>query len=112
MSRDTDLYVRDMLDACRRIVAYRGAVTEAVAFGEGQTRDALLWNLLVLGEAAKQVPAHVTDTHPGIAWRKIAGFRDVLAHAYFDVDRLILRDVVDNKVPALIAQLEAVLDRS
>jgi len=53
-------------------------------------RDAVLWNLLVLGEAAKQVPAHIRLEHSAIEWRKISGFRDVLAHGYFGLDEDII----------------------
>jgi uncharacterized protein with HEPN domain len=48
--------------------------------------DAVLRNLELLGEAAKQIPQDVRDSHPDIAWRRIAGLRDVLAHAYFSLE--------------------------
>jgi uncharacterized protein with HEPN domain len=42
---------------------------------------------------------------PAIAWRRIAGLRDVLAHAYFGIDEDIIWDVVQTEVPALLPQL-------
>jgi uncharacterized protein with HEPN domain len=48
--------------------------------------DAVLRNLELLGEAAKQIPQDVRDSHPDIAWRRIAGLRDVLAHSYFSLE--------------------------
>jgi len=38
---------------------------------------------------------------PEVDWRKPAGLRDVIAHAYFGIDDAILWDVVQNKVPEL-----------
>jgi uncharacterized protein with HEPN domain len=42
--------------------------------------DAVLRNLQVLGEAAKNVPTAIRQMDDTIAWRRIAGLRDVLAH--------------------------------
>ena len=38
---------------------------------------------------------------PTIEWRKIAGMRDWIAHAYFGLDPDILWDVIESKVPEL-----------
>ena len=51
--------------------------------------------------------AQITD----IEWRKIAGMRDMLAHAYFGIDNDILWDVVKNKVPQLAEATKAFLDK-
>lgn len=110
MSREPRLYLEDMRDACARIAEHRAGGNRHAVLGDPKTRDAVLWNLLVLGEAAKQVPAEVTDRHPTIEWRRIAAFRDVLAHGYFGLDDDILWDVVANKLPHVHASLVVILD--
>ncbi|RLB53556.1 MAG: nucleotidyltransferase [Deltaproteobacteria bacterium] len=105
MSRDTNLYLRDMVEACSRIAEYADGRDSADIFGDRKRRDAILWNLLVLGEAAKGVPADVRARFPAIEWRKIAGFRDVLAHGYFGLDEDIVWDVIENKLPGLLTLL-------
>jgi len=88
-----------MRDACQRIIDHRSGGDRTAVLGDPKTRDAVLWNLLILGEAAKQVPRNFTERYPDVEWRRIAAFRDVLAHGYFGLDDDILWDVICSKVP-------------
>ena len=67
--------------------------------------DAVVRNLEVIGEAVKGIPADVRERAPGIDWRRIAGLRDVLAHAYFAIDDATLWDIVRNKIPELVRHM-------
>ncbi len=109
MSRDPRLYLEDMRDACARILEHRADGGRDAVLGDPKTRDAVLWNLLVLGEAAKQVPLDMADRHPEVEWRRIAAFRDVLAHGHFGLEDDILWDVIANKVPQVHDAPQSVL---
>lgn len=109
MSRDARLYLVDIQDACRRIIDHRGEKTRESFFADPMAPDAVLWNLLIIGEAAKQVPDDVQAAHPTVEWRKIAGFRDVLAHGYFGLDENIVWDVIESKIPPLLEAIERAL---
>ncbi len=67
--------------------------------------DAVIRNLEIIGEAVKQVPQSVRENQPNIEWRKIAGLRDILIHKYFDLNKEIIWDVVQSKLPILKAQI-------
>jgi uncharacterized protein with HEPN domain len=71
-----------------------------------KTYDAVVRNLEIIGEAAKNIPEAVRMQMPGIEWKKTAGLRDVIAHAYFGIDDAILWDVVQHKVPELKRAVE------
>jgi uncharacterized protein with HEPN domain len=109
VSRDARLYLIDMRDACARVMHHCGGLSREQFFANELARDAALWNLLVLGEAAKQVPEHIRLEHSAIEWRKISGFRDVLAHGYFGLDEDIIWDVIENKIPPLRKAVEQAL---
>jgi uncharacterized protein with HEPN domain len=67
--------------------------------------DAVVRNLEIIGEAAKAIPQDVRDRSTAIDWRRIAGLRDVLAHTYFALDDATRWDIVENKVPELLAEV-------
>ena len=108
MSRSWLLFLEDMRDAARKIIRYVGGRDENAFFADEIAVDAVLRNLEILGEAAKGIPAAVRATHTEVDWRGIAGLRDVLAHAYFGLDRPTLWDIIRNKVPLVLDQLDRI----
>jgi uncharacterized protein with HEPN domain len=100
-----------MLQACAAAREYAeplGGIAELRT--DRRTRDAVLHNLFVLGEAAKAVPQDFREKHPEVDWRGIAGLRDIIGHEYFGVDDEILWDVVQTELPDLVEQLRRILD--
>jgi uncharacterized protein with HEPN domain len=66
-----------------------------------RTRDAVVRNLEVIGEAAKNLPEEIRRAHPGINWKVVAGMRDRLIHEYFGISVRITWETVKNDLPSL-----------
>jgi len=111
MSRDPRLYIVDIVEAFGKVLRYVSGLTRAEFERDERTYDAVIRNLIVAGEAAKNVPEDVRQRFSEIDWRKLAGLRDILTHAYFGIDNDILWDIVDSKVPATREQLESIVVR-
>lgn len=73
-------------------------------------RDAVIRNLMVIGEAVKLIPEPLKREHAEISWRKIAGLRDILIHAYFGVHNEIIWDIIRHKLPELEGAAREMLD--
>lgn len=109
MSRSLRLYLEDILISGAKILRYTRGITLAEFVNDEKTYDAVIRNLQIIGEAVKNIPAGVRDRYPDIEWRKIAGLRDILAHAYFSLENEIIWDIIENKIPSLIERVERVL---
>jgi len=94
MSRDWRLYLDDILAACGKVERYTAGMTLEAFRADEKTFDAVLRNLTIVGEAAKQVPDEVRRAMPSTDWRKVGGLRDIVVHAYHGIDDEIVWDVV------------------
>lgn len=71
-----------------------------------KTQDAVVRNFEVIGEATKRLPVELTAYYPQIPWRRMAGFRDILIHAYERVDMNEIWNIIEQYVPQLLSELE------
>ncbi len=109
MSRDFRVYLDDVVEAGEKISIYlRGYDFERFK-KDSKTFDAVIRNLLTIGEAVKNIPEQTRISYPEIEWKKIAGLRDILAHEYFGIDEEIVWDVCANKIPQLITAVRKIL---
>ncbi|HUT28670.1 MAG TPA: DUF86 domain-containing protein [Sedimentisphaerales bacterium] len=109
MSRDEIMHLQDIAESCRKILRFTEGLARSDLMGDEKTYDAVVRNLEIIGEAAKHVSEPVRKQLSEIDWRKAAGLRDMLAHAYFGIDDEILWDVVQDKVPQLGKVINAFL---
>jgi uncharacterized protein with HEPN domain len=64
----------------------------------------------IIGEASKKVPDDFRAGHTMIEWKSMAGMRDRLIHDYMGVDYFIVYDVATRLAPALLSQVEALIE--
>ena len=69
-------------------------------------QDAVVRQLLIIGEAARHLSAGFKQQHASIPWRKITGMRDKLVHDYLGVDLPVVWHTVSIDLPDLEAKLK------
>lgn len=100
--RSSKVYLEDIIESIRKIEGYLKNIKSFEQFlKKDLIIDGTIRNLEVIGEAVKNLPREYKEKYSDIEWKKIAGLRDILTHAYFGVDLKIIWDLVKNKLPKL-----------
>jgi uncharacterized protein with HEPN domain len=102
MSRDPLLRLGDIVEACERLQSHIANLDFASFDQDAKTQDAAIRVFEIIGEAVKAPPEDWKETEPEIPWRKISGFRDVLAHTYFAVDTKVVWTAAAERAPQLL----------
>jgi uncharacterized protein with HEPN domain len=94
--------LNDVADAIAAIRAHAKRRTD-----ERLRRDAMLYNLMILGEAVKGLSDETKARRPEVPWREIAGLRDLLAHEYYRIELSVIEDIVERDLTPLAAAIAA-----
>jgi len=76
-------------------------------------QDAVIRNFEVIGEASNKIQradASFAQKHSDIPWQVMYTMRNRLTHGYDKIDLAIVWQSIRNDLPALYAQIKAVLD--
>ncbi len=101
MPRDIRLYIDDILESASRIRSYIAGMDIVNFQTDQKTIDAVVRNLEIIGEAAKNLSGEMKGYLPEIERRKIVALRNILVHEYFGINTRIIWDIIQNKVPLL-----------
>lgn len=110
MPRDYRVYVDDILEACRKILQFTGAMSFEEFESDPKTQDAVIRNFEVIGEAARRLPDSMKARYADIEWAKMVAFRNILIHEYFGINLQTVWNAVQEKIPILEARAKSMLD--
>ena len=109
MQREPKVYLEDIYAAALKIKNFTNGLSYDEFLENELVSDAVIKNILVIGEATKKVPEEIRSRNHHIEWRKMAGMRDMMIHGYFSINYRIVWDVVHNKIPILQEQIQKLL---
>lgn len=99
--RESELYLQDILISIQRIEEYTKGLSSKDFEVDWKTVDAVVRNLEIIGEAAKNMPEEIIEKYPEIPWSSMISMRNKVIHEYFGVDVEILWKTIYEDLPSL-----------
>jgi len=101
MPRDYRVFLDDILEAVTKAKEYTAGFSEEQFCADRRTVEAVVWNLQIIGEAAKNIPEEIRSRYPDVPWRDMAGLRNIIVHQYFGIKLDLIWKVVQNDLPLI-----------
>jgi uncharacterized protein with HEPN domain len=77
------VYLEDIVRAAGEILDFTRGRKPADLVADAQFRNAVLFSLTVIGEAANSLSTEFQSTHPEVPWRELTALRNRIVHGYF-----------------------------
>ncbi len=107
--RDLRLFLIEVLEAIEKIERYIDSLSFEDFVKNEMVIDAVIRNLEIIGEAARNIPGEIRTKYSDIPWKRVVGFRNIVIHEYFDVDLEIVWVIVKERLPELKPQIKRML---
>ena len=108
MKREIGLFIEDIQNSIKNIEEFSKSLDKERFSKDILRQSAIIRQLEIIGEAAKNIPSSFREEYPKIAWKDIAGFRDVLSHAYFGVNLDRVWNIIEKDLPKLKEEIEKI----
>jgi uncharacterized protein with HEPN domain len=108
-------YLAHIVEAIERATGYVAPLQGIEAFRQNPlVQDGVVRNIEIIGEATNHLNRMAPDfiaQHPELQWADMRDMRNMIIHAYFDVDFEIVCQTVTEDLPKLKQQVEHLLSR-
>jgi len=104
-------YLRHILDEIEYLISISADLDKDKFLEDDTLKRAFVRSIEIIGEASKKVTPEMKEKYPKVEWKALAGMRDRLIHGYFGVDYEIIWDVVQQKIPTLRQQIQAIINK-
>ena len=110
--RDWKFRIQDILDAVTAIEKYTQGMEFNTFIEDRRTVDAVVRNLMTIGEAAVHVPEDICLRHPEVPWYEMRGMRNFVVHEYFRASDSVIWDTIQMDLPPLLNLLNKILEKN
>lgn len=106
--RDAKLYIEGIKNAIEKIARY----TDEMSFGDfandEKTFDAVIWNVIVIGEAITNIPEDIKGEYPGAPLNEMVNMHNKMIHEYFEANDNTVWEAIKKDIPKLKEQIEKI----
>lgn len=108
-SRDWRSRVQDILVAIETVQQRIQGLDFQAFEGNPVLVESVIYQLIIIGEAAANIPPEIKQQAPELPWRQMTNMRNIMAHAYFRVEQSIVWETACNNLTPLIQPLRNLL---
>ncbi len=110
--RDPMVAVQQMRDNAQRVLTTSQGLLRSDLDADPLLEAGLIRWMEVIGEAARRVPCELRARYPEVPWQDTTDLRNVLIHGYDVVDLDELWRIIQEHLPPLVEQLQAIIDEN
>jgi uncharacterized protein with HEPN domain len=105
--RKDDKRLFDILEAIKAIESYSVSSYDEFV-DDHKSQDAILYNLIIIGEAANQISEEFQEKHHTIPWSSMIGTRNIIVHGYDQVKLQIVWEILQRDLDLLKQEINKV----
>lgn len=105
MQKDPLIYLNDIIFSIGLIEQYIAGTTFPIFKESYDIQDKVLRRLEIIAEAAKKLPEDIRKQNPLIPWKSIIGLRNIITHAYDEVNLEEVWEIVTKHLPETKKQI-------
>ncbi len=109
MNRDYRLFIKDIISAMESIEGFVEGMSLEELIQDDKTSSAVIRKFEIVGEATKRLPDELKEKYSEILWKRMAGMRDRLIHAYFGIDYKLVWEAIKAEMPSVKPKLQEIL---
>lgn len=94
------------IDTIFEFVGNRG-MEEFIA--DKKSYHAVIYNIMIIGEAANMLTYEFRETHTDVQWRQITNMRNFLIHGYHNVEECLVWETITDDLSPLRDKIEQYL---
>jgi uncharacterized protein with HEPN domain len=109
MRRDRTL-LQDLINAADALERFSSGRSESDFHGDELLQSAVVYQLIIIGEAVNRLSPELKQQHPSIPWRPAIDQRNAIAHGYFSLDWQVVWTTVTHDIPAFRQQIQGIIE--
>lgn len=108
--RNWKLFISDIFESIQKIEKYTDNLSYDEFVIDEKTKDAVIRNLEIIGEADRQIPDNIKASISEIEWSKIIGLRNRVIHGYFAIEYGIIWHILKEELPLLKEKIKKFIE--
>lgn len=102
--------LRDILQAIDTVFQYIGDCDMQAFVADKKTYHAVIYNIMIMGEAANMLTFEFREAHPEVQWKQITNMRNFLIHGYHNVEEDLVWEAISVDLRPIREQIAKYLE--